>query len=430
MSDDFKKVAGDDSDGIDDTPLEPEEIAEAKERIEELHPLYELPLHRVFPMWALCIKKCAKKPKARKITPAEKHRIEMERLNKAGTDLEVSNVSINETLLGDADANPFPEGEDPYLTLGFGMVAYFSMLKALILMFSIFTLLVLPVISIYGSYDGLESGNNYSKTKYSLGNMGFSEHICKHIFTQIDGKYQFACRTGTIESLEFQGILPYNADADKFKEYMGYCNDPKKFPDSVNKCTPALKTTEIENYIETTCKDRASCSGSIDVAEMLNPKGTGGAPEECWHKESIIYLQYKCTQPLEGKDSAGDNNLNVKRQQGLLISCIGILISLLYLTCCYYLSTVASIEFKQWDVGTVTASDFTVEYQIPKVVWKKFEDQHEDKTKAEGTDFEEYLKVEFERIVSAQPSVLYPDQEPTAIKIANITFAFKNAKLI
>jgi len=57
----------------------------------------------------------------------------------------------------------------------------------------------------------------------------------------------------------------------------------------------------------------------------------------------------------------------------------------------------------------VTASDFTVEYQIPKVVWKKFEDNHTDHTRAEGTDFEEYLRNEFERIVSAQPSVLYPE---------------------
>ena len=102
---------------------------------------------------------------------------------------------------------------------------------------------------------------------------------------------------------------------------------------------------------------------------MLNDKASGVAPEVCWHHKSIIYLQYSCTQPLQGVDNAGDKNLNVKREQGLFVACIGILISLLYLTCCYYLSTVASIEFKQWDVGTVTASDFTVEYQIPKVVW-------------------------------------------------------------
>lgn len=74
--------------------------------------------------------------------------------------------------------------------------------------------------------------------------------------------------------------------------------------------------------------------------------------------------------------------------------------TLLFLTCMYYLSSVATIEFKEWDVGTVTAADFTVEYQIPKIVWKKFEDAHTDHTKAEGTDFEDYLKGRFEEIVS------------------------------
>lgn len=296
-------------------------------------------------MWSLCVKKCARKSKAKKVTPAEKHREEMERLNKAGKDLNVSGVSIQEPLLGSSDAEPFPEGEDPYLTLGFGMVAYFSMLKALILMFSIFTLLALPVINIYGGYDGLESGNNYSKTKYSLGNLGFSEHICKHIFTEIDGKYRFACRTGTIEKLVFQGVLPHNDDPAQFEQYMGYCNDPKKFA-AVDACTPALKTAEIEGFINDNCKDKKACEGSIEVADMLNPKGHQGAPDACWDPKSIVYLQYSCTQPLEGVDDAGDTGLNLKRQQGLLVACIGILISLLYLTCCYYLSTVASIEFK------------------------------------------------------------------------------------
>ena len=75
----------------------------------------------------------------------------------------------------------------------------------------------------------------------------------------------------------------------------------------------------------------------------------------------------------------------------------------------YYLGSVASIDFKAWDVGTVTASDFTVEYQIPKKVWKKFEDNHTDHTRAEGCDFEDYLKREFENIVSQEPSVLFRD---------------------
>jgi len=427
MSDkEHDKIGGYDSDGIDDTPLDEEEIVEAKFRITELHPLGELPLYRVFPMFSLCIKSCARKSSKKKVSQAQKRLEEVQRLNKAGQELNVTN--IEEPLLDRSDSDPFPMGEDPYLTLGFGMVAYFSMLRALIMMFSIFTLMMIPIIGIYGSYDGLSSGNNYAKTKYSLGNMGFSEHICKHIFTEIDGKYRFACRTGTIASLSYQGILPYNSDDKVFQEYMGYCNDPSKIS-AVDKCTPALRTSEIKTFIDGNCVGRKECEGEIEVKQMLNP-ANAAAPAECWDSKSIIYLQYECAQPYEDDDNQDTYSLNTKRDQALLVSCTGILISLLFLTCCYYLSKVAAIEFKQWDVDTVTASDFTVEYQIPNKVWTKFEDNHTDKTRAEGTDFEEYLKKHFEDIVSQQPSVLFPNEEPSRVAIANITFAFKNANLI
>jgi len=76
------------------------------------------------------------------------------------------------------------------------------------------------------------------------------------------------------------------------------------------------------------------------------------------------------------------------------------LISGTFLSTLYFLNKVAIIDFKQWDVDTVTAGDFTVTYAIPDVVWYNFEFLHEDKTRAEGSDFEDYLTDEFEKIVS------------------------------
>lgn len=416
--DDFKQLPEEDSDGIDDTPLDPEEIEEAKERIVELHPLKELPYERVFPMFACCLKRFGKKKEGRvqaqKPSPWEK-------LKAAGKDLE---VSFQSPLLQKEDAeDEFDANTDPYLSLGFGMVAYFSMLRSLILMFSIFTLISIPMMSTYKQYDGLSTGNNYSKTKYSLGNFGFTEYMCKHIFRGIDGNYQFACRTGKIQSLTWAGILPHNDDQEKFAEYMGFCNNPKDFP-AVDACSGALKGEAIKNYVDTNCKGQQNCKSSISVNDMLNDQATTkGVDPHCWDNDSIIYLQYDCEQTTE--------ELNKKRNEGLIIACLGILISTLFLTCMYFLSKVAAIEFKEWDVGTVTASDFTVEYQIPDGVWKKFEDAHTDKSKAEGSDFEEYLKKEFERIVSAQESVLFTGEAKTApVRIANVTFAFNNAKLI
>jgi len=100
-------------------------------------------------------------------------------------------VQVDEPLLNAEDVDPIDDlSQDPYLSLGFGMVAYFSMLRALIACFVFFSLLAVPMIQTYASYSGLESGNNFAKTKFSLGNFGFTEHLCKHIFIGIDdGKY-------------------------------------------------------------------------------------------------------------------------------------------------------------------------------------------------------------------------------------------------
>ena len=68
--------------------------------------------------------------------------------------------------------------KDPYLNLGFGMVAYFRMLVYLMSIFAFFTLLQIPSIYFYQSYKGLEGLSNYSKAKYSIGNMGFSGPNC------------------------------------------------------------------------------------------------------------------------------------------------------------------------------------------------------------------------------------------------------------
>lgn len=244
-------------------------------------------------MFTVCFKKCSKK-KSSGITPAEKKKLELERIQKASADLGIKD--IHTPLLGtdDIEEDDQPE-EDPYLSLGYGMVAYFSMLKALILMFSIFCLMVVPVIGIYASYNGLESGANYGKTKYSLGNMGFTEHICKHIFTTIDGNYKFACRTGTIEKLSYAGILPKQDEKPFYGDYIGYCNNPEKY-DEVEACMPAIKLGAITQHINENCKDKSECTSALSVAEMLSDDKTT-APANCFAKGSIIYLQYECTQP-------------------------------------------------------------------------------------------------------------------------------------
>lgn len=107
-----------------------------------------------------------------------------------------------------------------------------------------------------------------------------------------------------------------------------------------------------------------------------------------------MYIQYTCYE---------DNTEIVnKKRAGLLVACIGIFICCIFMCTTFYLSKTSYYDYKLWDVYTVTAADFTVEYTIPKAVWKRFISLPESQfgsTKAVA--FENYLKSEFEKIVSA-----------------------------
>ena len=48
------------------------------------------------------------------------------------------------------------------------------------------------------------------------------------------------------------------------------------------------------------------------------------------------------------------------------------IIASIYMLCIYYLQEKSDIDFKRWDVNTVTASDFTVQMEITEEQWKYF----------------------------------------------------------
>ena len=121
-------------------------------------------------------------------------------------------------------------------------------------------------------------------------------------------------------------------------------------------------------------------------------------------------------------------NLNTKRFEGLLISCFNCLIGLVFLLMIFYLTRMSKIKLLEYDVSTVTAADYTVEYNVPPEVFHDFVSQHynpEDGTKADG--FKKFIKEEFENRVSAEKAVF---KETNDIRIANIFFAFDNPKLM
>lgn len=64
--------------------------------------------------------------------------------------------------------------------------------------------------------------------------------------------------------------------------------------------------------------------------------------------------------------------MTAKRREGLVVSCVGIFISFVFLCGVYYLHETAKLDYKLWDVDTVTAADFTVESPVSQIMWDNF----------------------------------------------------------
>ena len=72
--------------------------------------------------------------------------------------------------------------KDPYLTMGFGLIAYRNSLQSIALVFFVLSLLMYPVIQIYKSGHGIHKET--VSTKYgtlSLGHLGYSTIQCSSI---------------------------------------------------------------------------------------------------------------------------------------------------------------------------------------------------------------------------------------------------------
>lgn len=91
--------------------------------------------------------------------------------------------------------------------------------------------------------------------------------------------------------------------------------------------------------------------------------------KNCFTDESVAFYQYTCQQ---SKDQ-----LYLKRMQGLVIVCLNILIGLIFVTMLRYFRRKTKIEFKQWDMDTVTVSDFTAELPIKKEMFENFKEDFE-----------------------------------------------------
>jgi hypothetical protein len=102
----------------------------------------------------------------------------------------------------------------------------------------------------------------------------------------------------------------------------------------------------------------------------------------CTDENTKVFLQYNC-------DLGADTYHNQK--VGVLVAFLGMTMCLSYSYLIYYLRRASELNFKKWDVSSVTTADFTVQVTIREEIWKCWKDAEASGNPPART-FKEYIK--------------------------------------
>ena len=243
--------------------------------------------------------------------------------------------------------------EEPLAQLGYGIVAYIDILWTLICVFLLFSLMLIPTMNHYNEGTGYKSFNKELQQYEmgTLGNMGYSSVQCAAIPIEI-GKLNIQCPYGKVGKMIDYGV-------NLSDETAGNC----LINDKIKKCQPDAVSfqTLLANSL-----DKNTYLLDFGTWQSLYTDPVGKA--ECnVEKQSRLFVQYTCNQPTE--------NLQMKYNQMCLVMSSACIIALLFTITIRWLYQGGKMKQIDWDMSTVTAGDYTVEFTIDREGyddWKKY----------------------------------------------------------
>ena len=158
---------------------------------------------------------------------------------------------------------------------------------------------------------------------------------------------------------------------------------------------------------------------------------TGDSP--CFADRAQMFIQVGCSLPLV--------DLVQRQERGLVLGCAAVFIALFVVNYLDYIKKVQQNNYVEWDVKTITAGDFTIEFDLDPTFFKDFMEKemenYTNKCAEEGKFFQsrvqcfqDWIQKEMERRISELPDLGFEDEPVEHVKVAVTTLAFKNADVI
>lgn len=97
-----------------------------------------------------------------------------------------------------------------------------------------------------------------------------------------------------------------------------------------------------------------------------------------------------------------------------------------------YIKSVQKTKYVDWDVKTITAGDYTVEFDLEDEQYEYWKEKYFDPTNpiSETAQFKLYVQFELEKRISAMEDLGFEEDKDAPVKIAQITFAYYNGEVI
>ncbi|TNV85819.1 hypothetical protein FGO68_gene5047 [Halteria grandinella] len=344
-----------------------------------------------------------------------------------------------------------------FLSLGYGLVAYFDTLTFFIKLFGLYSILSIISLIIIGFLFDSPKNNLTITARHSLGIMGQSEPLC--VQTDLGVKnVNIKCNSGFIEKIHSIGIISKEEidlknEQDIMMRQKNFFSPREKGQRCISqqndKCNGIVNEKRLTPLLESECIGQRNCKLSNLTAYLHKDM-----PQQCLSEESMFFIQVSCQEATYQQFK--------KKFSGLIISTIVCFQGLFFFISISKLKKKSSEEFEQWDKDTVTTSDYTVACTIDRGIFEEFskrekrerqfagQNENTSEPKLEGKQtlfmrmhshffnndvkesriyrFKEYFTNEIEQILNQQPQ--RTQQAIKRVKIVDTVFAFSNSDLL
>lgn len=279
------------------------------------------------------------------------------------------------------------------------------------------TLFLFPLL--YGYHHGNKDTSLADKPsqnalfKLTLGSLGGASVLCEQSRVT-KGQIQFSCPAGRIELSQAYGWNPDQSTWDQPSlnsslfhfgvvstkaMQKNACNEWAVFNNKVEEdttfssCSKFLNPRAFKEAFAKKCDKASSCKVEFDPKEMFLA-GVEKFPE-CNTEKAYLYARVPC---LIGKES-----WNQRMIYCLIGSSLSVFVFLYTLVYFDYIKTVQKNKYVDWDMQTITAGDYTIEFDVKRQTYKHWQDHYFDKTSIlpEAAQFRTFIWKELETLCSA-----------------------------